>query len=102
MRDLVCQGAHLSQACQGKLLSLHGLLQFRRVRLINPQLLLQLQSWVEMSLAYFTDCAVTDEASHSKNVSNHRLIVRLSKHEGDKLSNCREKHHDVIRCLRRI
>lgn len=55
-----------------------------------------------MSLAYFTDCAVTNEAAHAKNISNHRLVMRLAEHEGNKLANCREEHHDVIRCLGRI
>ena len=102
MGHLVGQGAYLCQARQSELLSLHGLLQLRRVRLIDPQLILQLKSGVEMSFAYFTYCAVTNEAAHAKNISNHRLVMRLAEHEGNKLANCREKHHDVIRCLRRI
>ena len=55
-----------------------------------------------MSLAYFTDCAVTDEAPHAENVSDDRLVVRLAEHKSDKLANRREKHHDVIGRLRCI
>ena len=102
MGHLVRQRAHLCEARQSELLTLHGLLQLRWVRFIYPQLILHLKSRVEMGFAYFPNCAVTNEASHAKNISNHRLVMRLAEHEGDELADCREKHHDVVRCLGRI
>ena len=96
MCHLVGQGAHLRQARQRELLALHGLLHRRWIRLIDPQLILQLEGRVELCLTYFTDCAVTNEAAHAKNISDHGLVMRLAEHEGDELADCREEHHDVI------
>lgn len=100
MRYLVAKRAHLRQTCQRQLLPLHGLLDLRREALVHSKFLLQLNTRVKLSIAYLPDCAVTDKATHAKDLRNNRLIVSLAEHKGDKFANSREEHNHMIHSLR--
>ena len=59
-------------------------------------LLLQEPAGVEVSIADFTNRAVTHEGAEAINVSNHSFVVCLSEHKCGKLANGSENHHDVV------
>ena len=99
MSHLVRKRANLSKLAQSELLSLSGLWQLLREFLVNSQLSGKLITGIELSCPNFTNSAVTDEVSQSKNISNHCLIIRLTEHECCKSPDRCENHDHMINSL---